>query len=181
MIHTPNLLHSLIQLNRYNINNHINEEKDREALIIRDRSRLCLGNIQKYGDESTQFELVSSEYAGVQVLQVSTAGGDGEQDDGQIFDGLYNISEFLKSLYQGRQTNYPNSGPKFPQQISLARRLNEQIEEEGGNEEVESQLINKWNNENINDQANRAKAEILNFYIDWSNPRPFWYEEDLHQ
>ncbi|KAA6375075.1 MAG: hypothetical protein EZS28_029399 [Streblomastix strix] len=59
------------------MNNHINEEEDREAQIFRDSSGLCLGQIQKYGDEYTQSELVSSEYAVVQVLLISTAGGDG--------------------------------------------------------------------------------------------------------
>ncbi|KAA6364766.1 MAG: hypothetical protein EZS28_039707, partial [Streblomastix strix] len=75
----------------YNINNHINEEKDRQASLIRDGSGQCLGNIQKYGDESIQSELVSSEYAGVSVLQVSTAGGDGEQEDDEIWNGLITV------------------------------------------------------------------------------------------
>ncbi|KAA6358480.1 MAG: hypothetical protein EZS28_045993, partial [Streblomastix strix] len=84
MIQTPNLLHYLIQLNRYNINNHINEEEDEEALSIRKQSGMCLYCILRYGDESTQYELVSSEFAVLQVLQVSTAGGDGEQEGNEI-------------------------------------------------------------------------------------------------
>ncbi|KAA6383789.1 MAG: hypothetical protein EZS28_020686, partial [Streblomastix strix] len=96
-----------------------------------------------YGDESTQYELVSSEFAVLQVLQVSTAGGDGEQEGNEIANVLGNISKFLQSLHQGRKTDEFNQIPSFPQQISLARRLDEQIEEEGGNEEIESQLINK--------------------------------------
>ncbi|KAA6359076.1 MAG: hypothetical protein EZS28_045397, partial [Streblomastix strix] len=125
------------------MNNHINEEEDRQAQIIRSGSGMCLNSIQEYGDESTQSELVSSEYAVVLVLQVSTAGGDGEQKQRGIQNELYHISEFIKSLHQGRQTNEINPGPSFPQQIRLSRRSDEQIEEEGGNEEIEAQLINK--------------------------------------
>ncbi|KAA6379617.1 MAG: hypothetical protein EZS28_024853, partial [Streblomastix strix] len=46
--------------------------------------------------------------------------------------------------------------------------------EEGGNEEVESQLINKGKyDDSIKDYANQAKIEILNLYIGWWNPRPW--------
>ncbi|KAA6386979.1 MAG: hypothetical protein EZS28_017494 [Streblomastix strix] len=161
------------------MNNHTNEEEDRKASLIRSESGQCLYRIQIYGDESTQSELVSSEYAVISVLQVSTAGGDGEQEDFGIFSGLYNISEFLKSLYQGRQTDNINPGPPFPQQISLARRSNEQIEEEGGNEEIEAQLINKGEIfGQIKQTAKNSKCQLLNYFIDQRNPRPNWYEDD---
>ncbi|KAA6382341.1 MAG: hypothetical protein EZS28_022129 [Streblomastix strix] len=61
-------------------------------------------------------------------------------------------------------------------QPALSKSCIEQIEEEGGNEEVESQLINKWNDDDNKDQANQTKAEILNLYIDRRNPRPGWYQ-----
>ncbi|KAA6371988.1 MAG: hypothetical protein EZS28_032485 [Streblomastix strix] len=158
------------------MNIHINEEEDRKVSLIRNGSGSCLDSIQRYGDESTQSELVSSEYAVVQVLQVSTAGGDGEQEDEYILFGLYIISEFLKSLYQGRQTNEINPGPSFPQQISLARRSDEQIEEEGGNEEIETQLTNEGEIiGDIKQTAIETKCQLLNYFIDEKNPRPMWY------
>ncbi|KAA6378532.1 MAG: hypothetical protein EZS28_025940, partial [Streblomastix strix] len=130
-----------------------------------------------YGDESTQYELVSSEFAVLQVLQVSTAGGDGEQEGNEIANVLGNISKFLQSLHQGRKTDEFYQIPSFPQQISLARRLDEQIEEEGGNEEIESQLINKKIYD-VTGWAKDAKGALLNLYIDKSNTISFWYEED---
>ncbi|KAA6372615.1 MAG: hypothetical protein EZS28_031858, partial [Streblomastix strix] len=121
----------------------INKQNDREALLIRNKSGSCLDFIQIYGDESIQQELVNSEYAVELVLSLSTAGGDAEQDDIRIYKILTYISRFIKSLYQGRQTGYFNRGPSFPQQIRLARRSDEQIEEEGGIEEIEEQLFKK--------------------------------------
>ncbi|KAA6390772.1 MAG: hypothetical protein EZS28_013701 [Streblomastix strix] len=177
MIHTPNLLHSLILLCTYNINFHINEEEDEESSLIRSSSGLCLGQIQEYGDESTQSELVRSEYAVVSVLQVSIAGGDGEQEDYSLDDGLNNITEFIKSLHQGRQTNEFNQGPSFPQQICLARITDEQIEEEGGNEEIEAQLIYQSYYYYVKEYAKGAKSAILNYFVDQENSRLYLYDQ----
>ncbi|KAA6364820.1 MAG: hypothetical protein EZS28_039653, partial [Streblomastix strix] len=100
------------------------------------------------------------------VITISTASGSGEEQDGEIFQGLYCISKFLKYLHQG---NY-----SFPPQPLLVRRSDEQIEEEGGNEEIESQIINEGNffGCNIKDEANEAKGWILNYFIDQGNQRP---------
>ncbi|KAA6381647.1 MAG: hypothetical protein EZS28_022826 [Streblomastix strix] len=175
MIQTPNLLHSLILLYRYNFYIHTNKKDDREALLIRNKSGYCLDFIQEYGDESDQSELVNSEYAVVLVLSLSTAGGDGEQDNRGIWNRLIYISRFMNSLHQRRQTSYFNRGPSFPQQIRLARRSDEQIEEEGGNEEIEAQLFKKGFSVSVNYWANQAQGNILNYFIHRSNQKPKWY------
>ncbi|KAA6362568.1 MAG: hypothetical protein EZS28_041905 [Streblomastix strix] len=61
------------------------------------------------------------------------------------------------------------------QSYSFARRSVEQIEEEGGNEEIDVQMNNKGCDGNIKYHANRAKGEILNYFIELSNPKPNWY------
>ncbi|KAA6359526.1 MAG: hypothetical protein EZS28_044947 [Streblomastix strix] len=59
----------------------------------------------------------------------------------------------------------------------LFKSCQEQIEDEGGNEEIEAQLVNKgrgpFSSINIKSQTNRAKGKILNFFIDRSNPEPW--------
>ncbi|KAA6388255.1 MAG: hypothetical protein EZS28_016219 [Streblomastix strix] len=60
-------------------------------------------------------------------------------------------------------------------QPDLSKSCIEQIEEEGRSEEVETQVINKWNEHNqfyrFENEANMVKAKILILYIDWRNPR----------
>ncbi|KAA6394603.1 MAG: hypothetical protein EZS28_009866 [Streblomastix strix] len=102
---------------------------------------------------------------------IFTASGSGEIQDEEISNGLRYISMFLRELYQGR-----NLQPSFPPLPLLAHRSQEQIEEEGGNEELESQMINKGSNnwrQSIMDITNMAKAAILNYFVDQSNLEPF--------
>ncbi|KAA6392431.1 MAG: hypothetical protein EZS28_012043 [Streblomastix strix] len=104
-------------------------------------------------------------YVGVLVIAISTASGSGEEQDREISNRLDNISDFIRCLNQGR--NYNET--QFPPQPLLARRSVEQIEEEGGNEEIDSQLINKKSDQNIKNSANRAKGMILNYFIEQDN------------
>ncbi|KAA6372594.1 MAG: hypothetical protein EZS28_031878 [Streblomastix strix] len=58
--------------------------------------------------------------------------------------------------------------PCFPQQPILVKISEEQVEEEGGSEELEAQLVNQglWT---IKPCANGTKELILNLFIHWSN------------
>ncbi|KAA6358564.1 MAG: hypothetical protein EZS28_045909 [Streblomastix strix] len=114
--------------------------------------------------------LVKANYIGVLVIAISTVGGSGEEEDWQIFNVLDYISRFLSNLNKGRNRYYKST---FPPQLLLTHRSDEQIEEEGGNEEIDSQLINKGRN--IKNKANRAQGEILNYFIEQGNTRPDWY------
>ncbi|KAA6388898.1 MAG: hypothetical protein EZS28_015575 [Streblomastix strix] len=76
----------------------------------------------------------------------------------------------LDNLYQGR-----NCYATFPPQPLLARRSVEQIEEEGGNEEIDSQLINKGQRGNIKSNAKGANRRILNHFVEQGSTRPDWY------
>ncbi|KAA6398505.1 MAG: hypothetical protein EZS28_005971 [Streblomastix strix] len=99
---------------------------------------------------------------------VITANGHGEEKDKEIYWGLDYISNFLRCLNKGKQYS-------FPPQLLLAHRSDEQIEEEGGNEEIDSQQINKKSNYNIKNNAIIAKGAILNNFIEQGNTRPYWY------
>ncbi|KAA6374346.1 MAG: hypothetical protein EZS28_030126 [Streblomastix strix] len=169
VINTPKALHSLCTLTCYKINIHFSQENDQQTFAVRHSSRGCLWDIQQYGDGSTHSELVNARYVRVLVIAISTASGSGEEQDEEIIDGLDNISWFLKYLHQGYYS--------FPPQPLLVRRSVEQIEEEGGNEEIDSQQSNKGKGKNIDIkyEANRAKDEILNCFIEQGNPRPNWY------
>ncbi|KAA6366116.1 MAG: hypothetical protein EZS28_038357, partial [Streblomastix strix] len=166
---TPKALHSLITLSIYKIGTHLSQENDQQTLAIRSGSRECLLHIQQYGDASDQSELVNANYSKVLVIAINTASGSGEEEDDEIFEGLNSIFQFLGYLIQGR-----NYSATFQPQPLLARRSNEQIEEEGGNEEIDSQLINKGKGSfwSIKNNANGAKGWILNYFIEQSNQRP---------
>ncbi|KAA6397090.1 MAG: hypothetical protein EZS28_007380 [Streblomastix strix] len=167
VINTPNALHSLCPLSSYKLNIHFSQENDLQTLQVRHNSRECLLRIQLFGDLSAHSELVNARYARVLVIAISTAGGTGEEQYGEIYDGLSRISDFLRVLNKGTYS--------FPPQPLLAHISNEQIEEEGGNEEVEAQLINKWDYDGIKIWANEAKRGILNYFIEQGNTKPNWY------
>ncbi|KAA6360066.1 MAG: hypothetical protein EZS28_044407 [Streblomastix strix] len=84
------------------------------------------------------YELVNFRYVGALIISIGTAVGVGEQQDWGISDGFFYIHNFLLLL------NIVNNNwkPSF-QPLLLSKSCIEQIEEEGGNEEVESQLVNK--------------------------------------
>ncbi|KAA6370745.1 MAG: hypothetical protein EZS28_033728 [Streblomastix strix] len=140
--------------------------------LNRQRIRECLRQIRLKGDEQDQSELINAGYGRALIISVSTAGGTEEQGDDEIYSGLNHIYWFITLLHQGRY-NYPH--PLFPAQPALSKSCIEQIEEEGGNEEVEAQLYNNGKNDNIIDEAIEAKGEMMNIYFDRNNPKPWWY------
>ncbi|KAA6368185.1 MAG: hypothetical protein EZS28_036288 [Streblomastix strix] len=167
VINTPKALHSLITLTCYKINIHFSQENDQLTLSVRHSSRGCLGNIQLFGGASVQSQLVNARYVRMLIIAISTASGSGEEQSEEIWSGLNSISKFIKCLHQGDYS--------LPPQPLLVHRSDEQIEEEGGNEEIDSQLINKGSYCNIKNKANEAKKAVLNYFIEQGNQRPDWY------
>ncbi|KAA6355641.1 MAG: hypothetical protein EZS28_048831, partial [Streblomastix strix] len=169
-INTPNALLSLCTLSSYKLRFYFSQELDLQTLALRNGSRECLSIIQDCGDVSTNSELINVGYARVFIIAISSASGSGEEQDREIKDGLDNISQFIRCLNKGKQDS-------FPLQPLLAHRSDEQLEEEGGNEEIDSQLINKRHQYcNIKDQANIANGRILNYFIEQGNPKLYWYQ-----
>ncbi|KAA6377736.1 MAG: hypothetical protein EZS28_026739 [Streblomastix strix] len=161
VIRIPKLLQSLIALVTFRLGIHLNEQTDLLRLKVRHWSKWCLRNIHFYADEQDQSELVRQGYGRMMSITFSTAGGVGEEEDKEIWNGLGEIQHFLRQLHDGR--NYPYTS--FQPLPLLVRRTEEQIEEEGASEEIEAQLNNKGMNGNIKMNATRAKAAILNHFI----------------
>ncbi|KAA6399260.1 MAG: hypothetical protein EZS28_005211 [Streblomastix strix] len=106
-----------------------------------------------------------------------------------ILPSLIGYTDTLKSLIQqliqtlkkfGEIFSSSNKDSKSSDSINGLSALTyqpnlceEQIEEEGGNEEIESQLINKRYQWDVKNRALEAKREILNFYNDRNNPKPW--------
>ncbi|KAA6364024.1 MAG: hypothetical protein EZS28_040449 [Streblomastix strix] len=174
VINAPNVLRSFISLSGYKINIHFSQENDQQTFAVRHSSRGCLWNIHYSGDASAHSELVNTRYVRVLIIAISTASGAGEEQDDEIYWGLFRISNFLSNLHQGRNNDEPPF-QYFPPQPLLVHRSVEQIEEEGGNEEIESQLINEGNGWNIKDEVNETKGWILNYFTEQGNQRPDWY------
>ncbi|KAA6379580.1 MAG: hypothetical protein EZS28_024895 [Streblomastix strix] len=160
VIQIPKLLQSLIVLVTFRLGTHLREQTDLLRLKVRRQSRECLSWIQDYGDEQVQQELVNNEYGRVMSLSFSTAGGVGEEQDYEICNGLFRIYLFLKDLHEGR--TWLTSFQPLP---LLARRTDEQIEEEGAIEEIEASMNNKGMNGHIKGWANDTKAATLNRFI----------------
>ncbi|KAA6401653.1 MAG: hypothetical protein EZS28_002821 [Streblomastix strix] len=164
VIQIPILLRSLTALSRYKEGTHLREEIDRQRLEVRRYSRCCLDWIQFYGDKQVQTMLVNVEYGRLLSISYSTAGGIGEEHDQETWNVLGSISRFLRDIHQGR--NYRQ--PSFQPLPLLARVSLEQIEEEGTIEEIEPQMSNKGYTGYIKNEANEAKAAILNCFINWN-------------
>ncbi|KAA6354563.1 MAG: hypothetical protein EZS28_049910 [Streblomastix strix] len=96
-------------------------------------------------------------------ISFSTAGGVGGEQDAKIYNVLNHFYDLLNELHEGRYY-YQQSFQPLP---LLARRTEEQMEEEGANEEIEAYMNYKGFYENIKKQANRVKAKTLNCFIHW--------------
>ncbi|KAA6401236.1 MAG: hypothetical protein EZS28_003236 [Streblomastix strix] len=164
MIKNQNILRSINQLTIFKLGNHSNQKVDRLRLNVRYNSRQYLSWIQEYGDAQDFADLVNVGYGKVICISFSTAGGINEEKDEEILNELFHIFNFLRALHERR-----NWQPSFQPLPLLARRTEEQIEEEGANEEIEAQMSNyrkvQGYYSDVKQQANKAKAEILNHFI----------------
>ncbi|KAA6368851.1 MAG: hypothetical protein EZS28_035622 [Streblomastix strix] len=162
VIQIPKFLQSLSALSLYKVGSHLREEIDLLRLKVRSLSRRCLRYIQRYGDEQVQSELVNQGYGRLISITLSTAGGQGEEQDEEIYYGLDYIYHFLRALHTGRNNDWQ---PSFQSLPLLVRRSEEQIEEEGADEEIEAQMNNNGYYGNIMTQANDVKTLTLNRFI----------------
>ncbi|KAA6364226.1 MAG: hypothetical protein EZS28_040247, partial [Streblomastix strix] len=162
VIQIPKLLQSLTTLVTFRLGTHIDLDVDNQRLKVRHWSRDCLRLIQHFGDEQDQSELVNQGYGRVMSTAFCTAGGKGEDQDEEIYNGMMYIQFFLGALHAVR-----NWQPFFQPLPLLARRSEEQMEEEGANEEIDAQMNNNgyYDDSNIKDYANYVKEVVLNRFI----------------
>ncbi|KAA6375562.1 MAG: hypothetical protein EZS28_028910 [Streblomastix strix] len=156
----PKLLQSLIALVTFRLGTHIKEQTYMLRLKVRRKSRLCLQQIHSCDNKQIQLELVNQGYGRVTSITFSTAGGIGEEQDDEIWEGLNFIARFLYALHQGRTWQ-----PSFKPLPLLARVSLEQIEEEGAIEEIDAQMNNNGYDGFIKLWANEAKAATLNRFV----------------
>ncbi|KAA6381541.1 MAG: hypothetical protein EZS28_022932 [Streblomastix strix] len=161
VIQIPKLLRSLSALVTFRLAIHIDLDVDNQRLEVRHWSRQCLIYIQVFGDEQDQSELVNNGYGRVTSITFCSAGGKGEEQDEEILNGLIRIYDFLRALHEGRN----EWKPYFQTLPLLARRTEEQMEEEGANEEIDAQMNNNGYGSNIMFNANSARAMTLNHFI----------------
>ncbi|KAA6312221.1 MAG: hypothetical protein EZS28_055965, partial [Streblomastix strix] len=86
------------------------------------------------------------------------------ENDEEIHNILFNTSNFIGILHEGRDDR---NNPKYGALPELRRRCDEEYEEEGGNEEIESFLMNKrkiLNGTKLMDDANTVKESISNYF-----------------
>ncbi|KAA6357155.1 MAG: hypothetical protein EZS28_047317 [Streblomastix strix] len=140
-----------------------------QGIEVKRSSRACLRWIQYFSYGKDQAELLKIGYARVQVIEFSTAGGTREQENTEIYYGLKSIINLFKDYLQGNKTRIKS----FPPQFLFVKTCIEQIEEEGGSEEIESQLFNQANeqyckgsSELIKDSAKGVKEQLLNYRVE---------------
>ncbi|KAA6363151.1 MAG: hypothetical protein EZS28_041323 [Streblomastix strix] len=163
-IQIQNLYHSLSTLIRFKLGAHLkNKEEDEKQLRFEVKywNRQCLFCIQQYGDAQDLTERINIGYGRLMIISISTTGGSSEEQDQEIYYELIYISNFIYELHEGRSKWQPSFQP-LP---LLARSTEEQIEEEGGNEEVDAQMNNNGNYGNIKRYANEVKAATLNRFF----------------
>ncbi|KAA6402303.1 MAG: hypothetical protein EZS28_002177 [Streblomastix strix] len=102
----------------------------------------------------------------IRPIRTFETGGIGEEQNKEIWNRLNCLYWFILDLHKGSNIDQM---PSFQPLPLLARRSEEQIEEEGANEEIETQMKNIGSNGNIKDWANLAKAASLNRFIHKSN------------
>ncbi|KAA6400521.1 MAG: hypothetical protein EZS28_003956 [Streblomastix strix] len=170
----PSILSSLIKLINFNLKTLIDKDDDELANEIRKNSRKCLNQVQQYGDESIQAQLSSLGYACSLSLTISTACGSVEEYDDEIWSQLFTIRQFLSGLQKGRLTSYLDNQLQLQAKTTPVNQPIEQIEEEGGLEEIEDHQFN-GSIDNIKFGANEAKYVLQYIQIGLSNPNPWWY------
>ncbi|KAA6354748.1 MAG: hypothetical protein EZS28_049725 [Streblomastix strix] len=162
VIQIPKLLKSLSALSRFRLGTHIDLDVDNQRLEVRSWSQRCLSGIRYYGDEQVQTDLVTQGYGRVMSISFCAAGGKGEEQNEEIWNGLEYISVFLRELHLGRNNDWY---PSFQPLPLLARRTEVQMEEEGADEEIDTQLNNNGYDGDIMSNANDAKEATLNRFI----------------
>ncbi|KAA6396688.1 MAG: hypothetical protein EZS28_007782 [Streblomastix strix] len=131
-----------------------------------------LGLIQMNGEVLAQTSLTNSGYTNALIQYISTAGGCGFKNDSRLYDVLQHIQNFFYMLQQGRNQYTYNGKFLIPSQPALIKSSNEQLEEQGGSEEIDS-LLTMSELDDIMKIANRTKQTLQNIFMDKTNQSPW--------
>ncbi|KAA6398955.1 MAG: hypothetical protein EZS28_005521 [Streblomastix strix] len=147
------------------------DQSDKTEQELAQYGLTCLRQIIDNGDKAALESISNQSFVNQTIDIIGIAGGHGAQDDNVIVSGLQNIISFFNFLHRGRQTQ--NVPVQMKQKQSQSLQLNilhlkqseEQLEAEGGTEEIEPLLLNKGTLKfigQINKEALQAKGAILN-------------------
>ncbi|KAA6393500.1 MAG: hypothetical protein EZS28_010972 [Streblomastix strix] len=168
---TPNLIQSLILLMNYKQGERNTLNKDKIAPVIRLKSFQCLKCIFDTNGRLIQVRLLWEGFIGQLSKGSSSAGGFSGNDEHYIKDIHSLMSHFFNVLYNGRMYTNPalQPLPVFGVQVF------EQIEEEGGNEDIEAFIFNIGDSLNvIQSRALSIQITHLNLCMDVTNIRRRW-------
>ncbi|KAA6395675.1 MAG: hypothetical protein EZS28_008798 [Streblomastix strix] len=135
------------------------------ALQIRTLSFNLLSNFHWYGDKKLQQLLISDQFARIIVQLISICGGIGEYNTNRIEDSLSTISQLLTG-FRGTDIMRDYLQPES----ELLQITIEEIEDEGGQEEVDAnQFHMKGSEDEISDNAKWVMIDLINSFKDISN------------
>ncbi|KAA6383757.1 MAG: hypothetical protein EZS28_020717 [Streblomastix strix] len=166
----PNIIRSLIKLHNYKLGKGVYQnEEDEDAPEIRLNSRFCLSWIQQHADYQTLIILINENYVGTMTNAISNDYGHEQNSNIQVLDLISNIHYFFTVLHEEIQSNKKNKKfAFFLPDVVFAKQSEEQIEEEGGIEEVELRT-NKGNKDQIKKQSAQTMNSVRNLYLDYLN------------
>ncbi|KAA6394164.1 MAG: hypothetical protein EZS28_010310 [Streblomastix strix] len=164
------LLQALVKLSKYKIGDIISHYSDNQPSSIRNNCRESLNRIQQYGDALAQNNISQAGYATSLVASFSS----NIQFNKEYFvsDALFDLNSYFEEMLNGRYCIRIKI--RFPRQPTIVKISLEQIEEEGGNEEIDFHIHNKGegyfrNQQQIRKQARFTLEIILNAEQDQSN------------
>ncbi|KAA6385039.1 MAG: hypothetical protein EZS28_019433 [Streblomastix strix] len=162
VINTPKLTEFIFKLSKFKQGEYCDPQFSTSSQI-RVCSRQCLTKIQHFCGHSELLRLSYLGYIGVLASAISTAGGCGEVDYFEVLETLgffVNFSIFNESQQQNKLSN---KNTNLPLLKVLFRQSEEQLEIEGGYEELNSHLATIDNE--IHERAKEAQELILKQYI----------------
>ncbi|KAA6397728.1 MAG: hypothetical protein EZS28_006746 [Streblomastix strix] len=171
-IYSPQLIPSLINLLKYKAGEYINIKNKGLASQIRNNSKQCLELIQRCGDIQEQVQLCDSGLAISLSVVIGIAGGSCIEEQFEVFNLLQLLNNFIYILKNGKQKDdYHEEYPNFICKPEMTRTVEEQIEFEGGNEEVEALIYNKegyYGNVKIYAKLTKETIQLIqcNYHMD---------------
>ncbi|KAA6382906.1 MAG: hypothetical protein EZS28_021567 [Streblomastix strix] len=166
---TPVTIPCLIRLIQYKLQQRNNYGSINEAIELRKNCKCFLSWISERVFDHRIYPLLSENgYTKVVTLTTRTCGRVGTEDDKEINRVLIFMHNFSSNLCIANRLY-----PTFMIQPALIGKTDEQYDDQGTIEEIESQLFNDGYKSIIKHYVQQAKNKILNCSLDFTN-EPNW-------
>ncbi|KAA6382650.1 MAG: hypothetical protein EZS28_021822 [Streblomastix strix] len=139
--------------------------KDKFQVDVNNYCRACLARIHNGEDEEGYSTMIKLNYVRALSENIGNSGSNQNEEDFQVWCGLDEIKCIFNDLSNGReQTNHQTA---LKPQLQFIPESEEQIEEVGGLEEIETNLFKHgWD---IINKVKEAKDAIFKYFRDKSN------------